>query len=157
MRFVTTGAAGGSGLSAAEVFSAGQFVAGVVDDFVGTYPGRRVGTEVGNLSGKNDDDEQQECLQQHCGDHPPIWGDAIGSFAGQARTGAGKGGADGGDEALPARGPLNEQPGLVVQVDRVFELECSGHRKFVIRGLKPTFRFSAGSGTAGSRAFSGHG
>jgi hypothetical protein len=127
MRFVTTGAASGSGLGAAKVFGARQFVAGVIDDFIGTHLGHRVGTHLGNLSGKNHDDKQQECLQQHCGDHSAIRRDAMRSFASQARAGAGKGGADGGDEAFPPRGPLDEEPGLVMQVDRVFELEGIGH------------------------------
>jgi hypothetical protein len=127
MRFVTTGAAGGSGLGAAKVFGARQLVAGIIDDFIGTYLGCGVGTEVGNLSGKNDDDEEQERLQQHCRDHSPIRGDAKRGFAGQARTGAGKGGTDGGDEAFPSRGPLDEELGLVVQVGRVFELEGIDH------------------------------
>jgi hypothetical protein len=63
MRFVTTGATGGSGLGSAKVFGARQLVAGVVDDFIGTHPGCCVGAEMVNLSGKNHDYEQQERLQ----------------------------------------------------------------------------------------------
>jgi hypothetical protein len=38
--FVAAGAAGGSGLSAAEIFGAGEFVAAVVDHVVARKPGR---------------------------------------------------------------------------------------------------------------------
>ncbi len=49
MRFVTAGAAGGSGLGAAKVFGARQFVAGIIDHFIGLYLGWGVGAKLGNL------------------------------------------------------------------------------------------------------------
>jgi len=102
MRFLTAGAAGGSGLRAAKVFGARQFVARIVNNFIRTHLGWRVGTELGNLSGKNRDDEQQERLQHERSEHSPVGENTVRSFASQACTGAGKGGTDGGDELLPS-------------------------------------------------------
>ena len=61
--FLTAGAAGGAGLRAAEVFGPRQFVAGIIDHFIGFQLRWSVGPKLVNLSRKNDDDEQQECLQ----------------------------------------------------------------------------------------------
>jgi len=63
MRFLASGAAGGTGLGAAEIFGARQFVAGVVDHFVRFQLCRRVGAKLVNLPRENDNDEQQEQLQ----------------------------------------------------------------------------------------------
>jgi hypothetical protein len=69
MRFMTTGAAGGSGLSAAEVFGARQFVAGVIDHFIGLHLGWRVGAQLGDLLRDYDQDEQYERFQQQRSQH----------------------------------------------------------------------------------------
>ncbi len=63
MRFVATGAAGGSGLGAAQIFRARQFVAGIIDHFIGLYLRRRVGTKLGNFLRDNDQDKQQQRFQ----------------------------------------------------------------------------------------------
>jgi hypothetical protein len=64
VRFLASGAAGGARLGAAKVFGARQFVAGVIDDFVGFQLCRSVGAKLVNLPRENDDDEQQEQLQR---------------------------------------------------------------------------------------------
>ena len=64
VRLLATGAAARSGLSAAEVFGARQFVRRVVDDFIGAQLRCGVGAQAVNLPRKNHDDEQQERLQQ---------------------------------------------------------------------------------------------
>ncbi len=130
MRFVASGAAGDSGLGAAQVFGARQFVAGVIDHFIGLHLGRSVGTKLGNLLRDNDQNKQNECFEQQRGQHARVGENAVRSFTSQARARAGKGRTDRGDELLPSRGPLNQQPGPVVQItklDRVFELEGIGH------------------------------
>jgi hypothetical protein len=60
MGFLSAGAAGCAGLSAAQILGAGEFVARVVDDFVGLQAGRGVGAEAGDLARNNDDYEKQE-------------------------------------------------------------------------------------------------
>ena len=130
MGFVTAGAAGSSGLGAAKIFGARQFVAGVIDYFIGTHLGCGVRTEAGNLARNHYDDKQQEGLENPTGQHARVGENAVRSFAGQARAGAGEGRADGGDELLPSRGPLDQELGSVVRIpklDRVFELEGIGH------------------------------
>ncbi len=57
MRFLTAGVAVGARLSAAEVLGARQFVAGVINNFVGAQLGWSVGTELSNLPRKNHDNE----------------------------------------------------------------------------------------------------
>lgn len=64
MGFLAAGASGLAGLSAAEVFGAWKFVAGIVDHFVGTQFGRGVGPEAIDLAWKDDDDEDQKRFQQ---------------------------------------------------------------------------------------------
>jgi hypothetical protein len=130
MRFMTTGAAGGSCLGAAEVFGAGQFVAGVIDHFIRLHLGWSVGAKLCNLLRDYDQDEQYERFQQQRSQHTWVRENAMRGFASQARTGAGEGWTDGGEEVLPARGPLDQELGRVVKItklERVFELECVGH------------------------------
>jgi hypothetical protein len=130
MRFVTTGAAGGSGLGAAQVFSARKFVAGVIDHFIRLHLGRSIGAKLGNLFRDNDQDKQHERFQQQRSQKACVGENTVRGFAGQARAGAGEGGTDGGDEILPSRRPLDQELGRVVQItklDRVFELERIGH------------------------------
>jgi hypothetical protein len=107
--------------------SAGEFVARVVDDFVGLEPGCGVGAETVDFAGKNHQDENQECLHQQGDDEAAVGKDAEGGFSGEARAGAGEGGADVGGELLPARRPLDEELGSVVEGDEFFELESFGH------------------------------
>jgi hypothetical protein len=54
------------------------------------------------------------------------------SFSGQTRAGTGEGGTDGGGELLPARRPLDEEPGLVMEINQVFELESFSHKEYSI-------------------------
>ena len=51
----------------------------------------------------------------------------MGSFSGQRRGGTGEGGTDGSSEFLPARRPLDQKLGRVVEVSHFFELESRGH------------------------------
>jgi hypothetical protein len=130
MGFMTSGAAGGSGLGAAHIFCTRELVAGIIDHFVGTYLWCGVRTEPGNLARNYYDDEKQEGLENPTGKHAWVRENTVRGFAGQARAGAGDGGTDGGDELLPSRGPLDQELGRVVQItklDRVFELESVGH------------------------------
>lgn len=125
MCLLTSGAAGDAGLSSAEVFGARQFVAGVVDHFVGLQLGRGVGTQAGNLPRKNRDDEQQERLKQQRSQHAAVGKNAVRSFAREARSGASERRTDGGDELVPTRRPFDQQLGRIVKLDDpdFFELE----------------------------------
>ena len=53
------------------------------------------------------------------------------SFSGQTRAGTGKGWTDGGGELLPARRPLDEELGGVVEMGGSFELESVSHLEIV--------------------------
>ena len=129
MRFLASGAAGRAGLSAAEIFSARQFVAGIIDHFVGTNFGCGVRTEPVDLVRKNHEDEEHEKLQRERLQHAPIGHERVGSFAGQPNTRARKRRTDAGDKFIPTRGPLDQQLGRIVTLnDRdLFELESFGH------------------------------
>jgi len=127
VRFLAAGAAGRTCLGAAKVFGAWQFVAGVIDHFIRTHLGWRVGTEPGDLWRNDYDDEQQKRIQQPRSEHAPVRENTVGSFTGQACAGAGKSRTDGSDELLPGRGPLDQELGRVMKLDRVFELESIGH------------------------------
>lgn len=108
MRVVTAGAAGGSSRGAAQVFGARQFVAGVVDHFIGLYLRCGVGTELRNLLRDYDQDEHYERFQQQRSQQACVGENTVRSFACQARTGAGEGGADRSDEFLPSRRPFDQ-------------------------------------------------
>ena len=125
MGLLTSGAAGGAGLSSAEVFGARQFVAGIVDHFVGLQLGRGVGTKAGNLTRKNRDDEQQKRLNQQRSQHAAVGKNAVRSFTREARSGTSKRRTDGGDELVPTRRPFDQQLGRIVKLDDpdFFELE----------------------------------
>jgi hypothetical protein len=56
----------------------------------------------------------------------------VGSFSGQTRAGTGEGGTDGGGELLPARRPLDEELGGIVEMGQVFELESFTHNEYSI-------------------------
>lgn len=127
MSFAAARAAGGGGLGSTQIFGAGQFVGGVIDDFVWLDARRGVGTEAVNFAGKNHENENQKCLQQERRGHATVRENSMGSFSGQARGGEGEGGTDGGGELLPARGPLDQELGSLVEVGEFFELESVGH------------------------------
>ena len=57
MRFPAPGTAGGAGLRPADILGARQFVAGIVDHFIGNQLRRGVGPHAGNLPRQNHDDE----------------------------------------------------------------------------------------------------
>ena len=61
---LTTGVASRAGLSAAQIFGARQFVAGVIDHFVGLKAGWGIGAEVGDFAGDNQQNQGQKCLEQ---------------------------------------------------------------------------------------------
>jgi hypothetical protein len=117
VRFLATGAAGSSGLGPAKILDTRQFVGGVIDHFKRARLGRGVGAHLVNLPRKKGDDVQSEQLHQQRCDHAAIGESAERRFAGQARAGAGKCRADGSDETLPSRRPLNQQLGCVVKLD----------------------------------------
>ncbi len=129
MRFLASGAAGRAGLGAAEVFGAGQFVAGVIDHFVGTHFRCSIRTKVVNLVRKNYENEEHEELQRERLQHAPIRHERVGSFSGEPGARTRKSRTDAGDEFLPARSPLHQQRGRVMKLsDRdLFELESFGH------------------------------
>ena len=81
VRLLAAGAAAGSGLSAAQVFGARQFVGRVVDDFIGAQLRCGVGAQAVNLPRKNHDDEQQERLQQKRTEQSTVRENAKRSFA----------------------------------------------------------------------------
>ena len=129
MGFSSSGAGGCAGLSATQVFGAREFVTGVVDDFVGLDAGRGVGAKAGDLAGKDHQHEDQKGLQQKGSDKTAIREDPEGSFPGEARAGTGQRGTDVGGELLPARGPLDQEPGSVMERGEFFELESFDHRE----------------------------
>jgi hypothetical protein len=61
---LTTGVASRAGLSAAQIFGARQFVAGVIDDFVGLQAGWCVGAEAGYFAGDDQKNQGQKRLEQ---------------------------------------------------------------------------------------------
>ena len=124
---MAAGAAGGAGLSAAQVFDPGEFVAGEVNDFIGLQMRRGIGAQAVDFAGNDDECEEQKRFQKPRGKQSMIRKKTVRGLAGQARGGTGKGGADGGGELLPGRGPLDQEFGRVVEMDRVFELESIGH------------------------------
>lgn len=128
MGFVAAGAGGCARLGTAKVFDAGEFVAGVVDDFIGLQAGRGIGAQAVDFAGNDDDGEDQERFEKAGGDESGIGEKSMGGFAGETRAGAGKGRADGGGELLPAGRPLDQELGGVVEGGRFFELERVGHR-----------------------------
>jgi hypothetical protein len=138
MSFLASSAAGGGGLRAAKIFGARQFVARVVDHFVGLQLRRRIGPQLINLTGKHDEDKEQEGLQKQRGEHSAVGENAVGSFAGKAAAGAGKGWADGSNELLPARRPFDQELGRVVMLDDpdLCELERFGQNVSVWLGLR---------------------
>jgi len=61
---LTTGVASRAGLSAAQIFGARQFVAGVIDDFVGLKAGWCIGAEAGYFAGDDQNNQGQKRLEQ---------------------------------------------------------------------------------------------
>ena len=148
MGFVASGACGGAGLGSAEIFDAGEFVAGIVDDFIGLQTGRGVGAQSVDFAGNDDDREEQKGFEKPGGEESTIREKTVGSFAGEAGAGAGKGGADGSDKLVPTRRPLDQELGSVVEVGGGFELESVGHGVIECvsgdepQGLKPRLKAS---------------
>jgi len=64
MRFLASRASGDTRLRATKIFGAGQFIAGIIDHFIGFQLRRRVGAQLVNLPRKHDEDEEQESLQK---------------------------------------------------------------------------------------------
>jgi len=130
--FVAAGAGGGAVLGSAEVFDAGEFVAGIVDDFIGLQTRRGIRAQAVDFAGNDDDREEQKGFENPGGEESTIRKKTVGSFAGEAGAGAGKGGADGSDEFMPTRGPLDQELGGVVEVGGGFELESMGHGELLL-------------------------
>ena len=82
---------------------------------------------MGDFAGEDDDDENQECFQQERCNQAAVRKDSEGSFSGETRRGAGKGGTDGGGELLPAWRPLDQELGSFVEGGEFFGLESFNH------------------------------
>jgi hypothetical protein len=61
---LTTGMASHARLSAAQIFGARQFVAGVIDDFLGLKAGWCIGAEAGYFAGDDQKNQGQKRLEQ---------------------------------------------------------------------------------------------
>jgi len=149
LSFVSSRRPASSSLRAGQIFGAGKFVAGVVDDVVAGQPGRDVGPQLRQLYGHNDGGEDQESFGQPAGNHAAVRKHAVGRFTGQAGLGARQGGADRRDELAPGRGPLDEQLGHVVEFDGLLELGYIGQTGW---SQPPAAKFLAhpsGGGTDG--------
>ena len=114
--FAASGAACCAGLSAANVFGAGQFIAGVVDDFIGLKAGSGIGAKACDLARKNHQHENQKSLQQQGCAHTTVRENTVRGLSGQTRAGAREGRRDGSDEFLPARRPLNQELRSLVEL-----------------------------------------
>ena len=55
---------GGAGLRSAQIFGAGEFVSGVVDDFIGLKARRGIGAEPCDLTRDDHQNKKQEGLQK---------------------------------------------------------------------------------------------
>src|SRR5580700_8504264 len=86
MRFMASGAPGGSGLGAAQVFGARQFVAGIIDHFIGLHLGWSVRAKLGNLLRDNDQDKQHERFQQQGSEHACVGENTIRSLGASCRS-----------------------------------------------------------------------
>ena len=94
MRFLASSASSDARLRATKILGARQFVAGVVDHFIGFQLRRRIGTQLINLPRKHDNDEEQEGLQQERSKHSAVRENAVGGFPGEASARARQGGTD---------------------------------------------------------------
>jgi hypothetical protein len=127
MGFLSASATGGARLSSAQIFGAGKFVGGVVDDFIGLEAGCGVGTKAGDFAGNDHQNKNEQCLQQEGRDKAAVWADAERGFAGETCAGASEGGTDVGGKFVPARRPLDEELGSVVAGGQFYELESFDH------------------------------
>jgi hypothetical protein len=110
----------------AEIFGARQFVAGVVDHFVGLQPGSGVGAKAVDLAGKKQGRDQQQKLQEQRRGEAAIGKLSVSGFTGEARPGTGESGSDRSNEFFPARRPLHQELGAFWQLAdgrNCFELE----------------------------------
>ena len=133
--FLASGAARSPGLRSTQVFGARQFVAGIVNHFIGFQLRRRVGSKLVDLLRKNDHHKQQERLQQPRSEDAHVRENSVRGFASQAFARAPECRPDGGDEILPARRPFDQQLGRIVELnDHYFvELESHGQGVSVLR------------------------
>jgi hypothetical protein len=106
--FVSAGLATRSGLRATEIFGAGKFIAGVVDDVVAGQPGRDVRAQLVELHRHNDRGKDQESLDQPTRDHAAIRKHAVRNLASKASSRARQSRADRRGELMPRRRPLDQ-------------------------------------------------
>jgi len=106
---LASGASGFARLRSAAVFRLRQFVAGVINYVLLWMSWRQRQFETDKAFGEHDHCDQQKTFQQPGDEHAAIGKHAHGSFSGQAFWRAGEGGAEGGLELFPARGPFHEQ------------------------------------------------
>lgn len=106
---LASGASGFAGLRSASVLRSRQFVAGVINYILLRMTWGQWEFKTHKAFGEYDHCDQQKALQQPGDEHPAIREHAHGRFSGQAFWRTGEGGAEGGLEFFPARGPFHEQ------------------------------------------------
>jgi hypothetical protein len=140
MSFLTSRGRGFSGLRSAEIFGARKFVAGIIDDFIRTQLGRRIGAKAIDLPGEVDHREYEKQLQDQRSYEVTVTDTAQRSLTGKAWPGAGKCRTDGREKLAPARRPLDQKPGCVIKLDNcdLIELEIFSHFRIGYRRFGAT-------------------
>jgi hypothetical protein len=90
---------------------AGEFIGGVIDDFVGLNLGCGIRAEALDFAREDDESKNEKCLEHQRRQHAAVGEDSEGSFSGETRGRTGEGWTDGGGEVLPAGRPFDEQLG----------------------------------------------
>jgi hypothetical protein len=125
---VAAGFSRASCFRAAEVLSAREFVAAVIDHIVargGRYDNR---TQLVNLHLHKNCGHDQESFQDIGGDHDPKGNQAEWGFSGEPGLGTRKRGLDRAQELVPRRRPFHEQLGeCTAGHDGFFEFESRAH------------------------------
>lgn len=137
VRFLTPGATRCAAFRSAKIFRSRKLISGVIKNLIGAYFWRCVGPQTVDLPRDYDDHEDEEELEQERRCHASIGHERVGSFPGQPRSGPRKGRTDAGDEAFPARRPLDQQLRRVLKLNNpdLFELESLAHARFFVLAL----------------------
>jgi len=117
----------GAGLRAAQILRARQFVARVIDHLIRLDFGRSVRKQPGYLSRQHNHHEKEKGLDHPGSQQTSIGKNAVGSLPSQPFTRATESGTDRSNELAPGRGPLHQELGRIVALDRRFELEGMTH------------------------------
>jgi hypothetical protein len=129
IRFVASRAASCSGLGAAEILGARQFVAAVIDNIVLRKSRHYERSHLRDLHLDRDRRENQKGFQHIGRHHDSQREESEGSLSSQTPLRARHGGPDGAHKLAPARRPLHQQLGCVVKFDSLFELESFTHER----------------------------